>query len=141
MKLRTCLSTKVLLGTLLAANESVDFVDPAGKAFLPDGSMNRTYGDQLYSALYKLPEWDFLMTPGSFRRKQPSVQVIDGKNWFLVFTDKRLLRAYAAHGCFSPVRNLSSSLIVLKRKACCETAKKVRGSGNRLHTLSEPATE
>lgn len=84
-----------LLVTLIAANENVDFVDLAGKAFPPDGSMNREYGDQLYSALYKLPEWHFLMTAASFRRKQPSVQVIDGKNWFLVFTDTELLRAYA----------------------------------------------
>ncbi|MFZ5629377.1 MAG: hypothetical protein ACOY5B_09645 [Spirochaetota bacterium] len=75
--------------------ENVDFVELAGKAFPADGSINREYGDQLYAELYKLPEWHFLMTPASIRRKQPSVQVIDGKGWLLVFTDTGLLRKYA----------------------------------------------
>lgn len=91
--------TPILLAVALLQMPSfaddVNFVELAGKAFPPDGSINREYGDQLYAALYKLPQWHFLMTPASIKRKQPSVQVIDGKSWLLVFTDTDLLRKYA----------------------------------------------
>ena len=75
--------------------ETVDFVELAGKAYPAGSSINLEYADQLYAELYKLPEWHFLMTPESIRSRHPSVQVIDGKGWLLVFTDADLLRKYA----------------------------------------------
>lgn len=74
---------------------ATDFSDLAGKAFPPEGGVNREYGDKLWSALYKLPHWYFLMTPKSMANKMPSAQVIDGKGWFLAFTDVEKLQAYA----------------------------------------------
>ncbi len=73
-----------------------DFTLLAEKTFLPDGQIDREAGDRLWSALYKLPQWYFLMTPRSAAKQQPSVQSIDSKPWMLVVTDPELLRKYAA---------------------------------------------
>ena len=74
---------------------ATDFSDLAAKAFPAEGGVNREYGDKLWSALYKLPQWYFLMTPKSMAKQMPSAQVIDGKGWFLAFTDAEKLQAYA----------------------------------------------
>lgn len=96
--------TIMLFFTLAVSPEAVgpaentpatDFVELAGKAFPADGGMNREYGDQLWAAAYKLPQWYFLMTPKSMKNKMPSAQMIDGKDWYLVFTDSDKLQAYA----------------------------------------------
>lgn len=72
-----------------------DFVALARDTFLEDGTVDIAKGDILWSAMYKLPEWYFLMTMTSFVNKSPSAQMIDGKVWYLVFTDTDKLRAYA----------------------------------------------
>lgn len=72
-----------------------DFVALAGDTFLTDGSVDREKGDILWSALFRLPEWYFLMTPKSMAAGQPSAQMIDEKVWYLVFTDTDKLRLYA----------------------------------------------
>jgi len=86
-----------LLASPMNAEESsgFDFVAAAGKTFPPSGEFVREEGDLLYAALYKLPQWYFLMTPKSMAQQQPSAQIIDGKGWYLVFTDTEKLQAYA----------------------------------------------
>lgn len=73
---------------------SADFVELARKAYA-NGEPAASDLDALWSALYKLGHWLFLMTPESAKRGQPSVQSIDGKAWLLVFTDSDLLHNYA----------------------------------------------
>ncbi|MBL8035752.1 MAG: hypothetical protein JNJ69_18760 [Leptospiraceae bacterium] len=75
--------------------EQIDFVALARDTFLPDGSVDREKGDRLWAAMFQLPEWLFLMTPRSMEQGQPSAQQIDGKVWYLVFTDGDKLRLYA----------------------------------------------
>jgi len=75
--------------------EDPDFVTLAKATFNEDGTVNIENGDKLWSALFKLPEWYFLMTMTSFVNKSPSAQMIDGKVWYLVFTDTEKLHAYA----------------------------------------------
>ncbi|AFM12203.1 hypothetical protein [Turneriella parva] len=72
-----------------------DFIVLARDTFNEDGTVNIENGDKLWSALFKLPEWNFLMTMTSFVNKSPSAQMIDGKVWYLVFTDTEKLQAYA----------------------------------------------
>lgn len=92
------LATAAIYPEAVGPEESVpatDFGDLAAKAFPAEGGVNRDYGDKLWAALYKLPQWYFLMTPKSMAQKMPSAQVIDGKGWFLAFTDAEKLQAYA----------------------------------------------
>jgi hypothetical protein len=72
---------------------SVDFIALARNAYASEPAMADL--DALWSAVYKLEHWLFLMTPESTKRGQPSVQSIDGKAWLLVFTDSELLYNYA----------------------------------------------
>lgn len=75
--------------------EQLDFIALAANTFLTDGSVDREKGDVLWSSLFRLPEWYFLMTPKSMSAGQPSAQMIDEKVWYLVFTDTDKLRFYA----------------------------------------------
>lgn len=75
--------------------EQADFVTLARDTFLPDGSVDKERGDVLWSALFKLPEWYFLMTLKSMANQAPAAQLIDEKVWYLVFTDTAKLRSYA----------------------------------------------
>lgn len=72
-----------------------DFVALARDTFLPDGSVDRGKGDELWAAVFNLREWYFLMTLKSFATSSPSAQMIDEKVWYLVFTDTEKLQAYA----------------------------------------------
>ena len=72
-----------------------DFIAMAREAFKADGSVDIERGDVLWAALFKLPEWYFLMTPKSMAAKTLSAQRIDEKIWYLAFTDAEKLRHYA----------------------------------------------
>lgn len=72
-----------------------DFVALARDAFKEDGSVDIERGDILWSEAFKLIEWHFLMTPKSMAAKALSAQQIDGKVWYLAFTDAAKLRHYA----------------------------------------------
>lgn len=72
-----------------------NFIALAKDTFLPDGSVDREKGDVLWSELFKLSTWFFLMTPKSMAAHAPSAQLIDEKVWYLVFTDSEKLQHYA----------------------------------------------
>jgi hypothetical protein len=73
---------------------AADFVELAQKANAEPPATHDAK-DALWIALFKLPQWHFLMTPKSVVNKQASVQVIAGEAWVLVFTDSEKLKAYA----------------------------------------------
>lgn len=52
-------------------------------------------GDALWAALFKQPQWYFLVTPKSKAAGALAAQMIDGKVWYLAFTDADKLRHYA----------------------------------------------
>lgn len=79
---------------MLMATEA-DFIALARDSFKTDGSVDMDKGDLLWSALFKLPEWYFLMTPQSKASGALAAQLIDEKVWFLAFTDPEKLRFYA----------------------------------------------
>ncbi|MBS0618977.1 MAG: hypothetical protein JSR44_12360 [Spirochaetes bacterium] len=72
-----------------------DFLTLARDTFKDDGSVDIEKGDLLWAALFQLPQWYFLMTPKSAEAQQPSAQRIDGKVWYLAFTDRDKLKFYA----------------------------------------------
>lgn len=72
-----------------------DFIALARDTFKEDGTVDRQKGDLLWSALFQLPEWYFLMTMKSAAAHAPSAQLIDEKVWYLVFTDSEKLHHYA----------------------------------------------
>lgn len=72
-----------------------DFIALARDSFKADGSVDMDCGDLLWSALFKLPEWYFLMTPKSKASGSLAAQLIDEKVWFLAFTGADRLRLYA----------------------------------------------
>lgn len=73
-----------------------DFRVLAEKAY-PDGAApNRAQMDALWTALFKLKQWHFLMSAETTGARQPAVQMIDGEPWLLAFTDLNMLSLYAA---------------------------------------------
>ena len=96
MKIRTLpiLLALVLLGCPPAG--PADFRTLAEKAYPEGATPDRQAMDNLWSALFKLPQWHFLMTAKSAALKQPAVELIDGEPWLLVYTDLQMLRMYAA---------------------------------------------
>lgn len=83
------------LFSTISGDPNPDFIQLAQKAF-PGGNMGpREDLDKLWIEMFKLPEWLFLMSPKSAKSLQPSVQMIEGKGWLLVFTDSEKLQAYA----------------------------------------------
>lgn len=72
-----------------------DFRVLAEKAY-PDGATpDRPALDKLWSSLFKLPNWYFLVSQDTLAKKQPSVEVIGGEPWLLVYTDLNMLKMYA----------------------------------------------
>jgi len=74
---------------------NADFTVLARDTFKSDGSVDIEKGDLLWAALFGLPQWYFLMTPKSVAAHHPSAQRIDGKVWYLAFTDTEKLKFYA----------------------------------------------
>jgi hypothetical protein len=83
----------VLLGCPPAG--PADFRTLAEKAYPADGTQDGQALDKLWTALFKLPQWHLVMTEQTAALKQPSVEVIGGESYFLVFTDLQMLRSYA----------------------------------------------
>lgn len=73
-----------------------DFRALAEKAYPEGGTPDRPAMDALWSALFKLPKWHFLMSAQSAQSKQPAAVQINGEAWLLVFTDLDMLNLYAA---------------------------------------------
>ena len=95
MKIRTL--PLVLALVLLGCPPSgpADFRTLAEKAYPEGATPDRQALDNLWTALFKLPQWHFLMTAKSAQLKQPAVETIDGQPWLLVYTDLQMLRLYA----------------------------------------------
>ena len=51
--------------------------------------------NRLWAAVFRMPQWHFLMSPKRIETFQPSVQLIEQKPWLLVFTNGDLLQRYA----------------------------------------------
>jgi len=95
MKIRTL---PILLGLALLACPPAappDFRALAEKAYPETATPDRQAMDALWTALFKQPQWHFLMTAESAKQQQPAVETIDGEKWLLVFTDLQMLRLYA----------------------------------------------
>ena len=98
MNLRTLPVVLTLLLAAAACTEkakSSDFVVLAQRAYPGSGPLNREAMDDLWSSLFRLPQWHFLMTPASAVTNQPAVQLIGTQGWLLAFTDTDKLKRYA----------------------------------------------
>jgi hypothetical protein len=95
MKIRTLplLLALALLGCPPAG--PADFRTLAEKAYPEGGKPIANAMDNLWTALFKLPKWHFLMTTTTAAARQPAIETIDGEQWLLVFTDLQMLRLYA----------------------------------------------
>ena len=95
MKIRTL---PILLALMLLGcppSGPADFRALAEKAYPEGATPDRQAMDNLWSALFKLPQWHFLMTAKSAELKQPAVEMVGGEPWLLVYTDLQMLRMYA----------------------------------------------
>ncbi len=72
-----------------------DFRALAEKAYADGATQDKPALDKLWSSLFKLKKWYFLMSIDTMGAKQPSVSTVDGEQWVLAFTDEAFLGLYA----------------------------------------------
>lgn len=72
-----------------------DFNSMAMVAYPEGGKGSKAALDQLWTSLFKLPKWYFLMSTLSAGQHEPSIELVDGRSQFLAFTDLQQLTDYA----------------------------------------------
>ncbi len=72
-----------------------NFAELAERAYPEHAPADLDSIHKLWTPLFKLPQWHFLMNQKTAAEKQPSVESIGGETFLMVFTDLPSLKAYA----------------------------------------------